>query len=423
MDRSSFPRGASGQTVAALLVSLALLAAVPVSASPSRIKDIAVVNGLGHHKLLGYGLVAGLAGTGDGDSSLLTARSIANVLETFGITVSRGDFAAKNLAAVIVTAELPPIVAVGATLDVTVSSLADAKSLQGGTLLLTPLRAADGNVYAIAQGALTIGGFSAETRGGDVAQKNHVTVGRVPAGASIVKPLSATVTSEDRLSVLLLQPDFTTAARVAQAINEARGAPLASALDNSTIQVAVPTESLSDLVGFIVSIENLPVQPDSPARVVINERTGTVVIGQYVRIDPVAICHGGLTVEVKARVEVSQPPPLVVETTSAEPAKTPVAAVGAAPAVREVLPATVGSAKSGEGPPRTSLTGGRTAVVRQEDLKVKEADGHLVAIAAQATLQDLVAALNALSVKPRDLISIIQALKEAHALQAELVLF
>lgn len=380
----------------------ALLSASCVVASPSRIKDLAVISGLGRHKLLGYGLVAGLAGTGDSDSSALTARSIANMLEVFGVTVSRGDFSAKNVAAVIVTAELPPIVAVGDTLDVTVSSLSDAKSLQGGTLLLTPLKAADGQVYAIAQGALTVGGFASESRGGDTSQKNHVTVGRVPNGASAVKPLIAAVMTEDKLTISLLQPDFTTALRIAEAINAASGACTASALDNATVQVAVPAEQACNLVSFVSGLENLTLEPDTAARVVINERTGTVVIGEHVRIEPVAICHGGLTVEVKAETQVSQPP-LLVNGTSPAPAVTEPAA----------------AKRQGQ----VSPTGGRTVVTRQDDLKVKESGGRLVAIPEQATLHDLVTALNVLGVKPRDLIAIIQALKEAHALQAEVVLF
>lgn len=413
-----------------------LLVASAVGATPSRIKDVALVNGLGRHKLLGYGLVAGLEGTGDSDSSLLTARSIANMLETFGVTVSRDDLTAKNMAAVLVTAELPAVVTVGSTLDVTVSSMADAKSLQGGTLLLTPLRAADAEIYAIAQGPITIGGFGVESKGGNSSQKNHLTVARVPNGGSVVKPLSADLANGGTISISLLQPDFTTAVRIAEAINQKHNSALAAALDNTTVQVKIPPAQAGDLPSFIVSIENLPVEPDAAARVVINERTGTVVIGQYVRIDPIAICHGGLTVQVKSHMEVSQPPALVTESRTVTvgataPAATDGTASGMdaskeAPAVKEVPPGpTGGVAGPGSGPGQhgASLTGGRTVVTRQEDVKVAEEGGQLVAIPAQATLQDLVTALNTLGVKPRDLIAIIQALKEAHALQAELVLF
>jgi flagellar P-ring protein FlgI len=416
------------QRIIGLLV-LVLLAGAG-QASPSRLKDIALFNGLGNHKLLGYGLVAGLEGTGDGDNSLLTARTVANMLEVFGVTVAQADFKAKNVAAVIVTAEMPAVVAVGNTLDVTVSSLADAKSLQGGTLLLTPLRAADGEVYAVAQGAVTIGGFSVKTSTGDAVQKNHVTVGRVPNGASVVKPLQAGPGDGSRLTLSLLQPDFTTALRVAEAINQATGPDTAQAIDNATIQVKVPAAVRENPLPFMVLVEGLAVEPDAAARVVINERTGTVVIGQRVRIMPVAICHGGLTVEVKARTEVSQPPPLVAANGAADVAVTaragvagkpgtpvasssPRAVPSAVPPVRAVIPGATGG----------SLTGGQTVAVRQEDLQVTEGSGQLAVIPEQATLNDLVRALNALGVKPRDLIAILQALKEAHALRADLVMF
>lgn len=396
----------------ALSLALLYLCASLCHASPSRLKDIAVFNGLGHHKLLGYGLVAGLQGTGDSAASLLTTRSIANMLQTMGVTVTPDDFSAKNMAAVVVTAEMPPVVAVGSKIDVTVSSLSDAKSLQGGMLLLTPLTAADNETYAIAQGAITIGGFAAESKGGDVAQKNHPTVGRVPNGASIVKPLTSDLNLCDKLSLSLLEPDFTTACRIAAAINELHGDTSATAVDNATVQVAVPAAFRQNLTPFIVSLENLPVEPDAPARVVINERTGTIVIGHQVRIMPVAICHGGLTVEIRSRTEVSQPPPLVSEdeTTVIEPP---------APAVAEPVPAE----QKAPAHPKGSLTGGRTVVTENQDLTVQEAPAALVAIPEQATLNDLVTALNALGVKPRDLIAIVQALKEAGALHAELILF
>lgn len=385
----------------ALVLAISVLAA-PAAATPSRIKDIAMIGGQGRHKLLGYGLVAGLEGTGDSASSLLTTRSIANLLESFGVTLDRGDLAAKNLAAVIVTAELPASVSVGDALDATVSSLADAKSLQGGTLLLTPLRAADGEVYATAQGAITIGGFAVETRGGDKAQKNHPTVGRVPGGASVVKPLSSGLDDIEQLSLSLLQPDFTTAVRIAEAINQAHQRTIATALNNATVQVALPPEARDRMTDFISRLENLPVEPAAAARVVLNERTGTVVIGQHVRIMPVAICHGGLTVEIKAETQVSQPPPLVDQSQTL------------------VAPAEAETAREGRGPGHGA---GHTVVANQQDLTASEAAASLIAIPEQASLQDLVTALNALGVKPRDLIAVIQALKEAQALQAEVILF
>jgi flagellar P-ring protein precursor FlgI len=388
-----------------LLSAAAVVAclALPATASPSRLKDVAVLAGLGKHKLLGYGLVVGLEGTGDGDGSLLTARSIINMLETFGVTIGRDDLKAKNVAAVIVTGELPAVAAVSSTFDVTVSSVADAKSLQGGTLLLTPLKAGDGEVYAVAQGPVTVGGFSVQSRSGDQVQKNHVTVGRVPSGASVVKALDSDLATQETLQLALLQPDFTTAWRLAQAVNEATGQTLATAVDQATVRVAIPAGARANLTPFIVALENLPVEPDTAARVVINERTGTVVIGSAVRLLPVAICHGGLTVEVRSEAQVSQPPPLLGD-------------VGAAAAVVAAAP---------PGPPLPPLglaTGGETVTVRQDDLRVDEQAGRLAAIPPAATLDDLVKALNALGVKPRDLIAILQALKEAGALQAELVL-
>lgn len=362
--------------------------------SPSRLKDIAVIEGQGRHKLVGYGLIAGLEGTGDSDTSLLTSRSMANLLQKLGLTVSPNEFKGKNLAAVMVTAELPPVAVIGATLDVTVSSLADAKNLQGGMLLLTPLQALDGAVYATAQGAVTIGGFNASSGGGDKIQRNHVTVGRVPNGASVVKVLTADNDTPEQLSLLLLQPDFTTAVRIAEAINRQWQQTIATALNQSTVQVAIPAQAREAQAEFIAALEALPIEPDAAARVVINERTGTIVIGRDVRIMPVAICHGGLTVQIKSQQQVSQPPPLVeVRDDKGTPSAQPKA-----------------------------TTGGRTTVVRQEELKVKETGGGLKALAEQATLQDLVTALEALGVKPRDLIAIIQALKEVGALQAELIL-
>lgn len=407
-----------GFVVLAVSLTLVQLTAVAVAA-PSRVKDIATVSGLGTHKLLGYGVVAGLEGSGDSDTSALTARSITNLLEKLGLTVSAADFKGKNLAAVIVTAELPAVARVGSTLDCTVSSLADARSLQGGTLLLTPLTAADGEVYALAQGPVTVGGFAVNTRGGDAVQKNHVTVARLPGGASIVRPLSGAAQMSDRLCLSLRQPDYTTAVRLASAVNQALGPGLAVAVDHATVEVSLAAEAREKLLELIVTVENLPVQPDTVARVVINERTGTVVIGQQVRISPVAVCHGGLTVEVQAKVEVSQPPPLVQQA-PAEASPAVIVANQAAPPVKEVTSA---ATKPERTAPGGSLTGGRTVAVRQEELAVKEESASLVAVREQATLDDLIAALNALGVKPRDLIAIIQALKEAGALQAELVLF
>lgn len=493
-----------------LFISLALsLLPATGDTSPSRIKDIATISGLGSHKLIGYGIVAGLEGSGDSDNSALTSRSMANLLEKLGLTVTAADFKGKNLAAVLVTAELPAVARAGSTLDCTVSSLADARSLQGGTLLLTPLTAANGEVYALAQGALTVGGFVVSSRGGDSVQKNHVTVARLPGGASIVKELTVNPPATGHLCLSLRQPDYTTAMRLAQTINVALGATVATATDHATVGLALSQQTPEKLLEMIVTVENLPIEPDTVARVVINERTGTVVIGQQVRISPVAICHGGLTVEVQTRTEVSQPPAVIqgdlltppaalVMPAAAAPAAVPAVAGGReqtaggltaaealAAAEASLLAAasqpdskgakpgheaasvtdkgiaapsptlqsealqgesltgwpTYSDQRAGPGSPRpeyreagllqagerpakgSALTGGRTVVVKQDELQVSEGKGHLVAVPEQATLDDLVAALNTLGVRPRDLIAIIQALKEAGALQAELVLF
>lgn len=409
-------------TTACLL--LTALGTVPALSSSSRIKDIAVLNGMGRHKLIGYGLVSGLEGSGDSDTSVLTSRGIANILENFGVRVNHGDFKAKNLAAVMVTAELPPVVSVGGTLDVTVSSIADAKSLQGGFLLLTPLRAADDNIYAIAQGPVTVGGFRVETRSGDAVQKNHVTVGRVTGGASVVKSLSTDLRDLSQLSLSLLRPDFTTAARIAEAINRHFNRSLAAATDNATVRITVPEADRANPVGFIVSLENLPVQPDTAARVVINERTGTVIIGSHVRILPVAISHGGLTVEIRSSTKVYQPPPLVGINTPAGHDQSPAAtdeAAGPAAGVNLEISAQGLTEAAQRGRRDGSLTGGETVVVEQHEVRTVEQVSSLAAIPPQATLDDLVTALNALGVRPRDLIAIITALKEANALEAELI--
>ena len=385
---------ARASTPAMTSAAMAMSAVAADGAAGTRVKDIAAVAGTGKHKLVGYGLVTGLDGSGDSDRAAISARALANMLNQFGMTIEPKDFQVRNVAAVIVTAELLPLTQVGATLDVTVSSIGDAQSLQGGILLATPLKGADGSVYALAQGAISIGGFNA-SGGLDKVQKNHPTVGRVPGGASATAMPPADGTAADAITLTLYQPDFTTARNLAAIINEAfgggaragtgiaDGGETAVAVNAGSVTVRVPEASRRDLVGFISRLECLPVEADAPARVVINERTGTVVIGARVRISPVAISHGSLTIEIKGELQVSQPTAPVVQT-------------------------------GGNG-------GGQTVVVPNKELQVKEGGGRLIGISPQATLQDLVAALNALGVKPRDLIAILQALKEAGALQAELV--
>ncbi len=341
----------------------------------TRVKDIATISGVGEHKLMGYGLVVGLNGTGDSARAVFTVRSLANMLERFGVSVSASELRVKNVAAVMVVADLPADVDRGAKLSVLLSSVGDAESLQGGTLLATPLLAGDGQVYALAQGPVSIGGFNISA-GGDSVQRNHPVVGRVPGGATVSTAVASEALRTQRLCLVLHNPDFTTACRVAEAIDRQVGAGCARALGASMVQVTVPP-STADMVQFVTEIEQLTVEPDAPARVVINERTGTVVIGRHVRIAPVAISHGSLTIQVRGEWQVSQPPP---------------------------------------------LSGGETAVVPAEELLVDEGGGQIVALPPQGSLNELVTALNTLGVKPRDLIAIIQALAAAGALEAEVMI-
>lgn len=480
-----------------LLISL-LLSCATADALQLRVKDVASIADGGAHKLLGYGLVVGLQGTGDGKKALFTVQSLANMLEQFGISIEASQLDVDNVAAVMVTGDLPSGAAAGARMDVTVSSLGDAASLQGGTLLLTPLRGADGQIYAIAQGPVSVGGYQAGGRGASVT-RNHTAVGRMPNGASVVLPAPASAAlSAGRLSLQLHQPDFTTAGRLADSINSGLGHICAHAVNSAMIQVAIPPD-MPNLTTLIRHIEALPVQPDMPARVVLNERTGTVVIGSDVRILPVAIAHGALTVQIMRRYSVSQPPPLVYHD-AATSITTPVLAVPDDTLVAtttdraasdhdsdfwwtadradddansyEAASGTINSsADIGVISPPTDDTmilsddnaevvmttaswveimdeaspavvsggashglhrlpshaphvsgGGHTVVVPEDSVRVDEQETQLMTIGGEATLSDLVEALNVLGVSPRDLIAIIQALKQAGALQAELII-
>jgi flagellar P-ring protein precursor FlgI len=338
-----------------------------------RIKDIASFEGVRDNQLIGYGLVVGLDGTGD--KGLATMKSIANMLQRMGLKVGPNDIQAKNTAAVIVTAVLPPFAKPGTRVDALVSTIADAKSLQGGTLLLTPLKGPDGKVYALAQGPVSIGGF---TGGGGATkvQKNHPTTGKVPQGVIVEKDPNFVLASEGEIKIFLHRPDFTTATAVAKRINEVLNSEYAFPIDPSAIRVNIPEHYNGRTVELITLIEGLEVSVDVPARVVINERTGTVVIGENVRVAPVAIAHGNLTIEIKTEYGVSQPPPF-------------------APA------------------------GAETVVVPEEEVRVKESKAALIEVSG-TTLGEIVRALNALGVTPRDLIAILQSLKAAGALRAEL---
>lgn len=362
-----------------LLLALLLVPLWPgVPRAQVRVKDVARVQGVRENSLYGYGLVVGLAGSGDKSrSSPFTPQAIANMLLRLGVTVPSGVVLdGKNVAAVMVTTKLPPFTKPGSALDVTVSSLGDATSLQGGTLLLTPLQGPDGRIYALAQGPLSVGGFVASGSGGDSVQKNHPTVGRVPAGALVEKEVPMAL-DPSGVNFTLLQPDFTTAVRMAQAINGAGIGEVARATDPSTVAVRVPAAEQGRLMEFIARVETVRLTVDAPARVVINERTGTVIMGAQLRISTVAVSHGSLSIQVKEEKQVSQPQPFAPQ-------------------------------------------GSQTVVVPKSDVTVKEEKGQLTVVPEGASIGDVVQALNALGVTPRDLIAILQAIRQAGALMAEL---
>ena len=357
-----------------ILVCIFLLSISSVFAQTVRIKDIASVEGVRSNQLVGYGLVVGLEGTGDSQQTKFTTQSIANMLQTYGVTIASSTLKIKNVAAVMITADLPPFARSGSTIDVVVSSIGDAKTLQGGTLLQTPLKAANGEVYAVAQGPVSLGGFNV-SGGGSSVTKNHPTVGRIPNGAIVEKETKTDLTEDGKLNVTLNQNDFTTACRVADAIDTKLGRHYAKAVDGNVISVDVPKEYSASIVSLISDIESTEVTTDTVAKVIVNERTGTVVIGGQVKISPVAISHGALTVEIASAPQVSQPAP---------------------------------------------LSKGKTVVTPKADVKATEEEAHLMEINSGSTIEDLVRALNALKVTPRDLIAILQAIKESGALQAQL---
>jgi flagellar P-ring protein precursor FlgI len=364
-----------GRLLCLILILLAVLDFLcAVDAEAVRIKDLAEIKGVRSNQLVGYGLVVGLDGTGDGKKARFTVQSMVTMLENMGITVESGDIAVSNVAAVMVTADLPPFARAGNQIDVLVSSIGDAKNLQGGTLLLTPLKAANGQVYAAAQGPVNTGGFSAGGSGGSV-QKNFPTVGRVIGGALVEREIELNFNRRSTLTLSLRQPDFTTASRVSDAINALFYGNIAETPDAGTVQVKVPAAYVGNLVGLVAMIETLDVSPDALARVVINERTGTVVMGENVRLSTIAIAHGNLSIVIKESSQVSQPMP---------------------------------------------FSKGETVVTPDTDIAVKEEGKQLVLMQAGTSIGDVVRALNALGVSPRDLIAIFQAIKAAGALQADL---
>jgi flagellar P-ring protein FlgI len=389
------------------VVALSLGAAAPASAL-SRIKDIADFEGVRDNMLVGYGLVVGLNGTGDSlNRSIFTRESLIGMLERLGVNARDSNLRTANVAAVMVTATLRPFARQGARVDVAVSALGDAKSLLGGMLLVTPMLGADGEVYAVAQGSVASGGFVAKGQGASVT-KGVPTSGRVSAGAIVEREVGFDLAKLRSVNLMLRNPDFTTARRVAQVVNAYLKSAAARPLDPSTVLVAIPANFSGDLVALLTDIEQLRVEPDQVARVVIDEANGVIVMGENVRISTVAVAQGNLTVKITETPEVSQPNPFAPRGRAA--AVDPATGKPAVP--------------TGKGGTQFAPGGGaQTVVVPRTSIQVDEqSDRHIAVLPAGVSLQELVNSLNALGVGPRDMISILQAIKTAGALQAEIEL-
>ncbi len=368
----------------ACLLIVSVLALVPFAGAATdaghmaRVKDVAAIEGIRDNQLVGYGLVVGLRGTGDSQQTIFPAQTLVSALQKMGITVpqtgatSAANMQVKNMAGVFVVATLPPFSQPGSKLDVTVSSAGDARSLEGGILLMTPLYGPDGKIFAQAQGALVLGGYVA-TAGGNARQMNHPTTARVPDGAIVERPVPFELKQLHTVDVVLNDGDFHTAQRMAASINQALGSDRARAVDSRRVEVT-PTPG-EDLAALLDTIESAQVEVYPRARVVVNERTGTVVIGGTVQLQPVSILHGGLSVNVISRVEVSQPNP---------------------------------------------LSTGSTEVVRQTSVQAEDKPVNRIDLKEGATVEDLVQELQRIGAGARDVISILQAMKEAGALEAEL---
>jgi flagellar P-ring protein precursor FlgI len=399
--------------IAALAALLCVLAAAPAGAM-SRIKDIVDFEGIRDNMLVGYGLVVGLNGTGDTlNQAIFTRESLIGMLERLGVNARDAALRTNNVAAVMVTATLPPFSRQGSRIDVTVSALGNAKSLLGGTLLVTPLLGADGEVYAVAQGSVATGGIAAKGQGATVT-KGVPTAGRVSAGAIVEREIGFELAKMRSMSLMLRNPDLTTARRVADVINAHLQTQTARAIDPSTVQLTMPAKFQGDIVGLLTDIEQLRIEPDEVARVVIDEANGIIVMGESVRISTVAVAQGNLTVRVTETPQVSQPNPFSQAGTT-----TP-----------SVNSSTVGGETRNE--PQTPGRGGvqfapsggaQTVVVPRTNVQVDEQqDRRMALLPAGVSLRELVDGLNALGVGPRDMISILQAIKTAGALQAEIEL-
>jgi flagellar P-ring protein precursor FlgI len=356
----------------AALISAAALAL----ADGARLKDFASIEGVRDNQLIGYGIVVGLAGTGDKQLTLFSTQTLSNLLQRMGVTVNPTVMQVHNMASVMVTATLPPFAQPGTRIDATAAAIGDATNLQGGILLLTPLKAANGETYAVAQGPVITSGFVAG-RGNNTDTKNHPTVGRAPDGA-IVERTPPSIQPTSHLKLQLRQSDFTTAARVVEAINKHFASPgmlVARAESSGLLIVDVPPSYSTRTVEFISEMESLNVDADRPAKIVINERTGTIVMGKDVKIMPVAIMHGALSVEIRTRIEVSQPAP---------------------------------------------LSAGQTKVIEQTTVETKEPKAKALVLQKGATVEELVRALQSIGSTPRDVVAILQAMHAAGALEAEI---
>ena len=380
-------------TLAALFLSIG-----GFTAHAARIKELANIKGVRTNQLIGYGLVVGLNGTGDKSGTEFTLQGLANMMEHMGVHVSKDDVKVKNVAAVMVTADIPPFARIGNKVDVVISSVGDAKSLVGGTLLLTPLRGVDRNVYALAQGPLSVGGFSVGGAAGGGAVKNHPTVGRIVGGASIEREIPMVLQGRSELTFTLNNADFTTALRMKDAINNYLEMPVAHAADSGTVIVDIPQEYQNKVVSMVAMVENLEVHPDSIAKVIVNEKTGTVVVGEKVRVSTVAVAHGNLSIQITESAKVSQPLSF-----SPEP------------------PANAETQQLNLQDGAVVAPGGQTVVTADSQVVVAEENKRLMVVPAGTTIGDLVRALNAIGVTPRDLITIFQMIKAAGALQGELV--
>jgi flagellar P-ring protein FlgI len=361
-------------SICVLVLASVLATVVPMGASTSRIKDISHVQGVRDNQLIGYGLVVGLDRSGDSRQTRFTTQTLSNLLKLEGIVVDPRSIQVSNTAAVMVTATLPPFARAGGKIDVTVSSIGDANSLQGGVLLMTPLKAASGEVFAVAQGAVSIGGFAARTATASV-QRNQPTAGRIPQGALVEREVGFELRGRPTLRLILNEADFSTANRVAQVVNRRVNLSVAEPLDSRTVEIVVPDAYRERIVEFISQIENEVLEVDRVAKVVLNEKTGTIIFGGQVKIAPVTIVHGALTVQIGTHFAISQPGP---------------------------------------------FSDGRTVVVPEHIVEVEEESGQQLTIGEGASIEEVVRALNAIGATPRDILAIIQAIRAAGALQSEL---